>query len=243
MTNQEKRTAIKRLNERYTEMARKFGPDSVIVRRFEKDLRAVFGADAMHKAKPQVKLNAKKASKTSVSLKGKTRAKKTKDVKIKEPKLTASEMGLSLITRSPEVLGRVSDQELNALLKKETAGRIQRDLEKEARFESDLSGTEVTVKDLVSAMDYISELDDNDPEFYEAVKFYWDEIAPGHTKGKKTGKPRPSYKLTKDLLDGKKEAKDQRAAKNDQRADNIEDQLRFLIRKHDEDYNPFEVFE
>lgn len=245
MTEQEKRSAIKKLNERYTEMARQFGPDSAITKDFEKALTAVFGPDAMHKAqKPKVKLQTKKASKTSAKLTGRVKAKDAKDIKVpKQKKLTAADMGLSLISRSHEVLEKVNEKELDALLRKQTSGQIKRDLEREAKYESDMLGRPIDTRDVLAAMDYIYELEDDNPEYYEAIKFYWDEIAPGHKKGQKTGQSLPGYSLILELMNGKDRVHSLEAAGNQKAADAIDSELKAMVQSHRVDYNPFEVFE
>lgn len=219
MTDEEKRSAIKKLNERYTDIARAFGPQSAITKEYETALRTVFGSDALHPAKT-----------SSVNLRGRTKAKKAKDIKVK--KQTAASMGLSLVSRDRKTLDRVNDKELEAMLRKQTAGQIKRDVKEEARKESEESGVDVTPEDVLEAMDYVYEImaDDN-PEFYEACKFYWENIG-----GK--GQQRPSYTLLQDIMEGIKKADSVYQSGQKEEAHEIEAQLRekVKLRKIDDNY-------
>lgn len=212
-----KRMAIKRINERYTDICREFGPDSSIAKDFEKSLLTVFGPENMHKAtKP---------------------GDSTRDP---DKKLTAGDMGISLISRNKKVYDSVDMQTLDTLLRRQTAGQIKKDIAREAKEEG------VTKEDVLSAMDYIYDLDDDNPEFYEAVKFYWEEVAPGRKpdgKGKKppTFQNRPSYSFILELMNGQAEVNRLKGSKQSEKAADVEKELRYRVQQHRVEVNPFEV--
>lgn len=198
MDIQQKDRAIKRINERYTDLARSFGANSAIARRFLTKMRAVFGEDNLHKAK----------------------ARQTKGTKRRQ---SAADMGLSLVSRNNETKN-VSDEDIKALLSYHTSGEIKKTVKEQAKEESNLSqasgGPPVTANDILEAMDYISDLEqDDDPYLYEAYKMYWESVGG-------PGNPRPSYitiaEIHKDIVrqNAAIESGDTKLA------DNIEDKIR-----------------
>ena len=190
---------VKRLNERYTQIARDFGATSAIAKNYQKKLEAVFGTDNMHRAK------ARKSSGT------KRRA-------------SAADMGLMLVDRNADTRN-VSQQDLDALLSLHTAGDIKRVAKEQAKRESEYSqamgGGPVTVDDVLAAMDYVYKLDDKDDnDLYEAYKMYWESVGGAHT-----GVHRPDYTIISDLAKAIKEQNDAVKAKNTKEVERIDNYI------------------
>ena len=176
---------IKRLNERYTQIARDFGVNSAITRNFQKKLEVVFGSDNMHRA----------------------RSRKTQGTK---RRASAADMGLMQVDRNATTRN-VSQEDLDALLSLHTSGEIKKTVKEQAKRESEYSqamgGEPVSYDDVMAAMDYIYDLDqDDDNDLYEAYKMYWESVG-----GRGSGAGRPDYTVIADLA---KAIKDQNNAIN-----------------------------
>ena len=176
---------IKRLNERYTQIARDFGVNSAITRNFQKKLEVVFGSDNMHRA----------------------RSRKTQGTK---RRASAADMGLMQVDRNATTRN-VSQEDLDALLSLHTSGEIKKTVKEQAKRESEYSqamgGGPVSYDDVLAAMDYIYDLDqDDDNDLYEAYKMYWESVG-----GRGSGAGRPDYTVIADLA---KAIKDQNNAIN-----------------------------
>ena len=98
MTDEEKRSAIKRLNERLTDIARSFGADSPIYKEFLNKIKAAVGPDNMHRP-PK------------------------KDHKGK--KQTAGDLGIEVITRGKATYQQLDEDAISALLSHHTAGELR----------------------------------------------------------------------------------------------------------------------
>ena len=164
---------IKRLNERYTQIARDFGVNSAITRNFQKKLEVVFGSDNMHRA----------------------RSRKTQGIK---RRASAADMGLMQVDRNATTRN-VSQEDLDALLSLHTSGEIKKTVKEQAKRESEYSqamgGEPVSYDDVLEAMDYIYDLDqDDDNDLYEAYKMYWESVG-----GRGSGAGRPDYTVIADL--------------------------------------------
>lgn len=149
MTKQEKISAIKRLNERLTDMARTFGTDSPIYKEYLNSIKLAVGPENMHTS-PRT------------------------DPKPGQKKLTAANMGVPVITRGPETYEALTDDKIEALLSHHTAGEVKREIREEAKRESEETGEDVTYEDVLetwsNVYDTINEYPD---EFYDAVSLYW----------------------------------------------------------------------
>lgn len=183
MTEQEKRSAIKRLNERYTDIVREWGKDSYFAKKYKRTLEAVFGKDAFVPSKTD---NKKKTDR-------------------KGEKATASDLGIQLISRKKSVRDRASDEDINALLKQQTRGQIKQAIKEEAEEESFYRGSDVSTADVLENIEYLGELEDDNINFYknakEAVTRYWDIVG-----GKGSGNKKPSYTLIAEIDSGLKKA-------------------------------------
>lgn len=157
MTKQEKISAIKRLNERLTDMARTFGTDSPIYKEYLNSIKLAVGPDNMHTSP-------------------RTEPKPGK-------KLTAANMGVPVITRGPETYDALTDDKIDALLSHHTAGEVKREIREEAKRESEETGEDVTYEDVLetwsNVYDTINEAPD---EFYDAVSLYWYYAGKGSPK-------------------------------------------------------------
>lgn len=186
---------IKRLNERYTQIARDFGVNSAITRYFKTKLEAVFGVDNMH---------------LSTKL---TKAGNPKRRKGKPRQPSAADLGLRLVDRNATTRN-VSQEDLDALLSLRTSGEIKKTVKEQAKRESEYSqamgGGPVSYEDVLSAMDYIYKLDqDDDNDLYEAYKMYWESVG---------GHKRPDYIIIADLA---KAIKDQNNAIDSKNMDEV----------------------
>ena len=217
MTDQEKRSAIKRLNERYTDIVREWGKDSYFAKKYKRTLEAVFGKDAFVPSKTD---NKKKTEKEKVR-KGK--------------KATESDLGIQLISRKKSVRDRASDADINDLLKQQTRGQIKQAIKEEAEEESYYRGSDVSAAEVLENIEYMGELEDDNINFYknakEAVTRYWDIVG-----GKGSGNKRPSYTLISEIDRDLKKA-DQLPAKE---AKQLLNNLDRYISKHKVD--PIEYF-
>ena len=174
MTLAQKDSAVKKLNERYTEIARKFGKNSGVAKEFQNALALVFGEDSLHSAK----------------------GRKTSGTKRRQ---SAADMGLKLVSRDKSVLNNVSSEDIDALLSHHTAGEIRRAAKPEAKTETmerrkeDPHAPAVTERDVLEAMDYVYDLmQDDDETLYEAYQLYWGAVGKGGSK--------PTYTVLADIV-------------------------------------------
>lgn len=198
MTLQEKDSAVKKINERYTDICREFGKDSIQARDYLNAMRLTFGEENMH---------------TAASRKPKEGTKKRK-------KQTAASMEIKQINRDKKMLEKVDGGNIQALLEHHTAGQIKESARREAEQESEATGRDVTLDDVLAAMDYVDEyLAENAEQDSEDGPFatYWKAV------GK--GQPRPSYMTLADIIQSKEEQEKLRSSGNDREADIIEDKL------------------
>ena len=198
MTTQEKDSAVKKINERYTDICREFGKDSIQARDYLNAMRLTFGEENMH---------------TAASRKPKEGTKKRK-------KQTAASMEIKQINRDKKMLEKVDGGNIQALLEHHTAGQIKESARREAEQESEATGRDVTLDDVLAAMDYVDEyLAENAEQDSEDGPFatYWKAV------GK--GQPRPSYMTLADIIQSKEEQEKLRTSGNDREANIIEDNL------------------
>lgn len=182
MTDQEKDSAIKKINERYTDICRTFGPNSGIAKDYRNAMELAFGEENLHKAKGR-----------------KSSASKRKE--------SAADMGIDLAARNKDTIQNTSDEALSALLSKHTAGQIKKAAKEEAKQESEETGRYVSLDDVLEAMDFIYEVEEDDPdEMYYAIQTYWNAVG--------AGSPRPSYTTLKDIIENNRAA-DRAAAAGD----------------------------
>lgn len=196
MTTAEKDSAVKKINERYTDICREFGPNSTQAREYYNAMVLTFGEENMH---------------TAATRKSKATKRKTQ---------TAGSMGIKLINRDKKMLEKIDSGNIQALLEHHTAGQIKETARREAEEESKITGRNVTPDDILAAMDYVDEyLAENAEQDSEDGPFatYWKAVG--------NGQPRPSYMTLADIIASKEEQERLRSAGSDGEADYIEDQL------------------
>lgn len=208
MTPQEKDSAVKKINERYTDICREFGKDSIQARDYLNAMRLTFGEENMH---------------TAASRKPKEGTKKRK-------KQTAASMEIKQINRDKKMLEKVDGGNIQALLEHHTAGQIKESARREAKEESEITGRNITLDDILEAMDFVDEyLQDNNEQDSEDGPFatYWKRV------GK--GQPRPSYTVLADIIHSKERAEDLRNEGRDKAAEQVEDEMYGRIDSHKKD--------
>ena len=163
-------SAIKKINERYIQICREFGPDSGIARDYRNTMELVAGSENMQIISSTT---TKKAPKNN-------------------PDYITGEIKVAQIKRSKKALEQMDPDEIEALLNKHTAGQIKKAAQEEAKAQSKESGETVrmseVIEDMDSVYDYLGEhgYDSKDSDkTHDLFQFYWDAVGPGA--------PRPSY--------------------------------------------------
>lgn len=189
MTEQQKDSAIKKINERYTDICRQFGKDSGIARDYRNSMELAVGEENLHKAAARSSSGSKRRE-------------------------SAADMGIDLISRNKSVLASVSDDDLNALLSKHTAGDIKKAAKEEAKREEEETGDRISYKDVLEAMDFVYEVEEDDPdEMYYAIEEYWNTVGAGN--------PKPTYTTLCDIIKAHRAEDKARDNGNQEKADKI----------------------
>lgn len=196
MTLQQKDSAVKKINERYTDICRTFGPTSSTANEYLNAMILTFGAENLHTA----------AARKSKATKRKTQS--------------AGSMGIKQINRDKDMLKDIPSGDIQALLDRHTAGQIMKTVKEEAKQETEEAGYNVSEDDILTAMEYVNDFTEvyKDSDWY---KIYWDSVG-----GKGVGNARPSYMtLTEMILIFKKE-QSLRKANLDDAAEHVGDDFR-----------------
>ena len=163
-------SAIKKINERYIQICREFGPDSGIARDYKNTMELVAGSENLQII---FSTTSKKAPKNN-------------------PDYITGEIKVAQIKRSKKVLEKLDPNDVEALLSKHTAGEIKKAALEEAKAQSEDTGQYVrmseVIEDMDSVYDYLDEngYDSKDSEkTYQLFSTYWDSVGPGA--------PRPTY--------------------------------------------------
>ena len=193
MTDEQKVSAIKRINERRAQMRRDFGEDSSLYRQYDNAINLAIPDDAL--------------------------------------------LPSGNISHGKKALDLINDQDLESLLRKETAGDIKKRAREEAKRESEETGEAVNWRDIIEAQEVVYEvMEDDYSEFYEAVKLYWNEVGKGH--------PKPAYTTIKQIIDAQSDIRydqdngDVKLAQETNR--NIRDKLRKRIEAEEPQRRYFE---
>lgn len=193
MTDQEKDSAIKKINERYTEICRQFGKNSGVARDYRNTMELAFGEDNLHRASGRRSTGSKRRE-------------------------SASDMGIDLVSRSKDVIKNTSDESINALLSKHTAGDIKKAAKEEAKQESVQTGDDISYMDVLEAMDFVYEVEEDDPdEMYYAIEEYWNTVG--------AGSPRPMYTTLRDIIKAHRAEDRARLKGNNEKADKIRSKM------------------
>ena len=163
-------SAIKKINERYIQICREFGPDSGIARDYKNTMELVAGSENLQIISSTT---SKKAPKNN-------------------PDYITGEIKVAQIKRSKKVLEKLDPNDVEALLSKHTAGQIKKAAMEEAKAQSEDTGRYVRMSEVIEDMDSVYDyLDENGYDSKDSEKTsqlfstYWDSVGPGA--------PRPTY--------------------------------------------------
>ena len=144
------------------------------------------------------------------------------------------------IKRGPVTYALLDNETISALLRHQTAGQIRKAAQREARYQSEISGDHYTADEIIKARTEMDKLYTEDEDmFYEAAKFYWESVG-----GKKH--PRPTYAQLSEIhksgiiqrVEGKIKIigvrKEVNPITGEVVTSNIEDKLRKRIKAQDE---------
>ena len=207
MTQAQKDSAIKRINERYIQICREFGADSGVAKDYYHTMELVAGSENMR------------------IIASTTTKKGPKD----NPRYETGEIKVHQIVRNKKALDSMDSEEIQALLNKHTAGQIKKAAKEEAKRQRDETGDDsIDYNDVLEDMDYVYDYldeygyDSKDNEMLQSVlNMYWESAGPLA--------PRPSYSELRMLLEGKKRMMDLEDMGDTEYAKNIEDKLRKRI--------------
>lgn len=207
MTQAQKDSAIKRINERYIQICREFGADGGIAKDYYHTMELVAGSE-----------NLRIISST-------TTKKGPKD----NPRYETGEIKVHQIVRNKKALDSMDPDDIQALLSKHTAGQIKKAAKEEAKRQRDETGDDsIDYNDVLEDMDYVYDFldeygyDSKDNEMLQSVlNMYWESAGPLA--------PRPSYSELRMLLEGKQRMMDLEDIGDSEASKNIEDKLRKRI--------------
>ena len=207
MTQAQKDSAIKRINERYIQICREFGSDSGVAKDYYHTMELVAGSENM------------RIIASTTSKKG------PKD----NPRYETGEIKVHQIVRNKKALDSMDPEEIQALLNKHTAGQIKKAAKEEAKRQREDTGDDsIDYNDVLEDMDYVYDFmdeygyDSKESETLKAVlDMYWESAGPLA--------PRPSYSELRMLIQGKKQMMDLEDIGDTEYAKNIEDKLRKRI--------------
>lgn len=171
MTPEQKDKAVKKINERYTDICRSFGPNSATAQEYFNAMVLAFGPENMHTAQAR-----------------QSKAKKRKEQ-------TAGSMKIKLIDRDKKMLEKIHSGDIQALLDRHTAGQIKKTVKQEAKQETEEIGRPVSEQEILDAMEDVNDfqLEHPDSDWYNN---YWTAVG-----GKGQGNKRPSYMTLKEMID------------------------------------------
>lgn len=179
MTDAQKDSAIKRINERYVQICREFGPRSGIAEDYRNAMELAVGSENLQIV----------ASTTS------------KKPPKNNPDYITDEIKIEQIKRSKKALEGITEEDLNALLNKHTAGDIKKAAREEAKRQTKDYGVDVSMRNVIEDMDDVYDFldeygyDSKDSPTTKAVfDAYWDIVG--------RGGPRPTYTELKLLMKG-----------------------------------------
>lgn len=179
MTDAQKDSAIKKINERYVQICREFGPRSGIANDYRNAMELAVGSENLQIV---ASTTSKKAPKNN-------------------PDYITDEIKIVQIKRSKKALEGIAEDDINALLNKHTAGGIKKTAREEAKRQSKEYGFNVSMRNVIEDMDDVYDFleeygyDSKDSITTKAVfDAYWDRVG--------RGGPRPTYTELKLLIKG-----------------------------------------
>lgn len=207
MTQAQKDSAIKRINERYIQICREFGADSGVAKDYYHTMELVAGSENMR------------------IISSTTTKKGPKD----NPRYETGEIKVHQIVRNKKALDSMDSDDIQALLSKHTAGQIKKAAKEEAKRQREDTGDEsIDYNDVLEDMDYVYDFmdeygyDSKESETLKAVlDMYWESAGPLA--------PRPTYSQLRFLMHGHQQMKELTVNGDVEYAKNIEDKLRKRI--------------
>lgn len=207
MTQAQKDSAIKRINERYIQICREFGADSGVAKDYYHTMELVAGSENMR------------------IIASTTTKKGPKD----NPRYETGELKIHQIVRNKKALDSMDPEDIQALLNKHTAGQIKKAAKEEAKRQREETGDDsIDYNDVLEDMDYVYDYldeygyDSKENDTLKAVlDMYWESAGPLA--------PRPTYSQLRMLIQGKKQMVDLEDMGDTEYAKNIEDKLRKRI--------------
>lgn len=172
-------SAIKKINERYIQICREFGPDSGIARDYKNTMELVAGSENLQIISSTT---SKKAPKNNLDY-------------------ITGEIKVAQIKRSKKVLEKLDPNDVEALLSKHTAGQIKKAALEEAKAQSEELGYNVRMSEVIDDMDSVYDFldehgydsNDDNKETSKLFSTYWESVGPGA--------PRPSYTTLKKIIE------------------------------------------
>lgn len=207
MSQAQKDSAIKRINERYIQICREFGADSGVAKDYYHTMELVAGSENMR------------------IIASTTTKKGPKD----NPRYETGELKIHQIVRNKKALDSMDPEDIQALLNKHTAGQIKKAAKEEAKRQREETGDDsIDYNDVLEDMDYVYDYldeygyDSKENDTLKAVlDMYWESAGPLA--------PRPTYSQLRMLIQGKKQMMDLEDMGDTEYAKNIEDKLRKRI--------------
>lgn len=207
MTQAQKDSAIKRINERYIQICREFGADSGVAKDYYHTMELVAGSENMR------------------IISSTTTKKGPKD----NPRYETGEIKVHQIVRNKKALDSMDPEEIQALLSKHTAGQIKKAAKEEAKRQREDTGDDsIDYNDVLEDMDYVYDFmdeygyDSKESETLKAVlDMYWESAGPLA--------PRPTYAQLRFLMHGQQQMRELIDNGDEGYAKNIEDKLRKRI--------------
>lgn len=197
-----KDSAVKKINQRYIEICREFGPNSGIARDYYNTMELVAGSE-------NIRIVASTTSKKAPR---------------NNPDYITDEIKVGQIRRDKNTLDSIDWDDLEALLNKHTAGEVKKSAQEEAKRQSEDTGDDISMFDVIEDMDAVYDfLDENgyDSKDSDATSsvfaFYWDAVGPGA--------PRPTYTELRRIIEMQQKQQEMIEIGDAEAANNIENKL------------------
>ena len=202
MTQAQKDSAIKKINERYIQICREFGPQSGIAKDYANTMELAVGSENLQIISSTT---SKRAPKNN-------------------PDYITGEIKVVQIKRAKKVLDSIEDDDIEALLNKHTAGDIKRSAKEEAKRQQQETGEDRDIMDIIEDMDAVYDFfeeygyDSKDDEKVKNVfDTYWGIVGPGG--------PRTSYSDLRYIIENLQKRDDLLSWGDTEAAQNVENKL------------------
>lgn len=212
MTKAQKDSAIKKINERYIQICREFGTHSGIAKDYLHTMELIAGSE-----------NIQVISSTT-----------TKKAPKNNPNYNTGEIRVEQIKRSKKALDAIDPNDIRVLLNKHTAGEVKKTAREEARRQSQETGQNISMSDVIEDMDYVYDfLDEHGYDSQDSVEtknafdFYWSAKGPGS--------PRPTYSELRLIMETQKQARELMEQGDEQAAIHLTSSLHRQFEKNKRD--------